>query len=97
MGRGDRKLEMLGTEYVIQKPFLRAALQKLMDLGKAKDHYEALESQHRDWDVLLQKAKEYANRRRLEANDKRRTQMPWTPRSWEVEAVVRKKVLFSVR
>ena len=62
---------MLGTEYVMQKPFFRTALKKLIDLGKTRDHYETLESQHRDWKMLVQKAKENANKRRVEGSGKK--------------------------
>ena len=67
-----RKLEMLGSEYVMQVPFLRTTLTKLTAVGKAKDHDEYIEGQCKSWDMLLQEGKEYANKRRLEANDKKR-------------------------
>ena len=46
----ERKLEMLGSEYVMPAPFLKTVLGNIMDVGKAKDHFEMLASQHKQWE-----------------------------------------------
>ena len=62
---------MMGSEYVIPLPFLKTALRKIMDVGKAKDHFDMLETQHSAWEMLPSKSREGASKRRMELNVKK--------------------------
>ena len=54
------------AEYKLSDPFKITALEQLMNIGHAKLHFEALRAQHRTFDALLGKCKEYPMKRRLE-------------------------------
>ena len=61
-----RVLENMKSEYKLADPFKITALEQLMNIGHAKLHFEALRAQHKSYDVLLGKCREYAMKRRLE-------------------------------
>ena len=65
-----RKLEEINSEYALNDVFKRTALKSLM-VGKAKDHYEIWEGENKAFDTLRDKCKEYAAKRRLEANNRK--------------------------
>ena len=47
------------------------ALEQLMNVGQGKLHFESIRAAESDFDVLLQKCRDYALKRRLESNHKR--------------------------
>ena len=65
-----RMLESLKQEYKLPDVFKITALEQLMAVGQAKLHFESIKSQDVDFDVMLQKCRDYALRRRLEHSHK---------------------------
>ena len=68
-----RSLEEMKDEYKLSDPFKITAL-KIMMVGRAREHFEQIElKEGADYSKVLSQCKEYATRRRLEANMKRGT------------------------
>ena len=65
-----RNLEAIKDEYQLATPFLFVALEGIMNVDRAKDHYEAQRVKCDDFDVLLAQCKEYTTKRPLEHNRK---------------------------
>ena len=65
-----RAVEEMGDQYIMQPVFKIAALKSLM-IGRAKDYFETIEDKVTDFKQLLEECKEYAIRRKLDANMKK--------------------------
>jgi len=67
-----RSLDEMKDEYKLSDPFKITAL-KIMMVGRAREHFEQIElNEGADYSKVLNQCKEYATRRRLEANMKKR-------------------------
>merc|ERR1712015_487361 len=56
-----RTLECLKQEYRLPDVFKVTALEQLMGVGQAKLHFESIKSQDADFDIMLQKCRDYAH------------------------------------
>ena len=66
-----RSLEAMGPRFNLPLEFRKTALGSLMQVGSAKQYYESIVISEPDFDIVLNKCKEFAMRRRLEHNQKR--------------------------
>ena len=57
-------------EYKLPHGFKVTALERIMDVGQAKLHFEGLKTQDMSFEELLQKCRDYAMRRRVEHGHK---------------------------
>ena len=61
-----RVLETMKEEFKLPDGFKVTALERIMEVGQAKLHFESLKTQDLEFEELLQKCRDYAMRRRLE-------------------------------